>query len=238
MIEESKSTVDIIQDQSNESGDSGNQNSSNNGDVSLNPDNLIDEDLPQIGGITQPGNSGNQDSSNRGDSSVNSDKPVEEKLPQTGDTTNWGLWFTLILVEAGIVIVYINKDRWKKCDRKYRKMIMLLIVGGLSLQVIGTVTAAASSFSSKGELNGDGQIDYTDVHLLELYLIHQDEITDSTIKNADMNRDGNINVTDLSLLVKKIEKTLDYKVDLYDAGQGNYYPNKNDEVNLIFVGDV
>ena len=238
MIEESKATVDIIQDQSNESGDSGNQNSSNNGDVSLNPDNLIDEDLPQIGGITQPGNPGNQDSSNRGDSSVNSDKPVEEKLPQTGDTTNWGLWFTLILVEAGIVIVYINKDRWKKCDRKYRKMIMLLIVGGLSLQVIGTVTAAASSFSSKGELNGDGQIDYTDVHLLELYLIHQDEITDSTIKNADMNRDGNINVTDLSLLVKKIEKTLDYKVDLYDAGQGNYYPNKNDEVNLIFVGDV
>ena len=219
-------------------GDSGNQNSSNNGDISLNSDNSIDEDLQQIGDGTHQGDSGNQYFSNHGDSSVNSDHSLEEKLPQTGDMTNWWGWFTLILVEAGIVIVYINKDRRKKGDRKYRKMTILLIVGGLSLQVIGTVNAAASSFSSKGELNGDGQIDYTDVHLLELYLIHQDELTESTIKNADMNRDGNINVTDLSLLVKKIEKTLEYKVDLYDAGQGNYYPNKNDEVNLIFVGDV
>lgn len=220
MIEESKATVDIIQDQLNKPGGSENQNSSNNGEDSLNTDNSIEEDVLQIGDITQ------------------SDNSKYEKLPQTGDTINWELWVALILIEAGIVIIYIGKDRFKKGYRKQSKIIILMVVGLFSLQAIGTVTVAASSFLSKGELNDDGQIDYTDVHLLELHLIHKDELTESIIKNADMNSDGNINVTDLSLLVKKVEKTLEYKVNLYDAGQETYYPNKNDEVNLIFVGDV
>ena len=268
ILEESKSTIDIIQDQSNQSSNSVNNNSSNNEDVSLNPDNSKDEYIPPIGSITQsgdPGNNnssnnenvllnsdnskdeyippiedmtqlgdlGNNDSYNNSDSLVNSDNSKEEKLPIKGDMSNWMLLFAFVLVGSVIVIVYINNDKFKKYKNK--NMIIFLIFGILSLQV---VTVAASSFSSKGELNGDGQIDYKDINLLQLYLINQDELIESFIKNADMNNDGSITVTDLSILVQKVEKTLDYQVVLSDMYQYNYYPQKNEEVNLIFLGDV
>ena len=268
ILEESKSTIDIIQDQSNQSSNSVNNNSSNNEDVSLNSDNSKDEYIPPIGSITQsgdPGNNnssnnenvllnsdnskdeyippiedmtqlgdlGNNDSYNNSDSLVNSDNSKEEKLPIKGDMSNWMLLFAFVLVGSVIVIVYINNDKFKKYKNK--NMIIFLIFGILSLQV---VTVAASSFSSKGELNGDGQIDYKDINLLQLYLINQDELIESFIKNADMNNDGSITVTDLSILVQKVEKTLDYQVVLSDMYQYNYYPQKNEEVNLIFLGDV
>ena len=31
---------------------------------------------------------------------------------------------------------------------------------------------------------------------------------------------------------------MNYEVVLFDVGQDNYYPYKNEEVNLIFLGDV
>lgn len=206
MVGESKITVDIIQDQSNQVFIPGDQNSSNNVDNennSLNPDNSIDGDLTQ-----------------------------------TGDTSNYMLWFALIAIEAIIIFVYIKKDKLKKFNFKNKKMIMILIIAAISLQTIGTATVAASSFSSKGEVNGDGQIDYRDIELLELFLIHQGELSESGIKNGDMNSDGSITVTDLTLLVRKVEKNLNYEVVLFDVGQDNYYPYKNEEVNLTFLGDV
>ena len=115
---------------------------------------------------------------------------------------------------------------------------MLLIIGAISLQTVGTVTAATSNFLSKGELNGDGEINYEDVELLQKYLIHLEDLSEEAIVNADMNSDGNITVTDLSLLIKKLEKTLDYKVVLSNAREYNYYPKKNEEVTLKFLGDV
>ena len=37
--------------------------------------------------------------------------------PQTGDTTNWILWFALIGVEATVVIIFMQKDKFKKIKR-------------------------------------------------------------------------------------------------------------------------
>ena len=85
---------------------------------------------------------------------------------------------------------------------------------------------------NKGELNGDGQIDYADVHLLEMHLIHKQELAEDKLKNADMNSDGEITVTDLTLLIQKIEKKLDYEVEVFNIELENYYPNKNEEITL------
>lgn len=96
----------------------------------------------------------------------------------------------------------------------------------------------ANNFASKGELNDDGEINYADVELLESHLIHLRELPEDKLENADMNSDGQITVTDLTLLIKKIEKTLDYEVTLKDIEQENYYPNKNEEITIKFGGEV
>ena len=85
---------------------------------------------------------------------------------------------------------------------------------------------------NKGELNDDGEIDYEDVYLLEMHLIHKKTLPEEKLKNADMNGDGKITVTDLTLLIQKIEKTLDYEVESFNIELENYYPNKNEEITL------
>ncbi len=85
---------------------------------------------------------------------------------------------------------------------------------------------------NKGELNGDEQIDYGDVHLLEMHLIHKQALPEDKLQNADMNNDGEITITDLTLLIQKIEKTLDYEVESFHIEVENYYPNKNAQITL------
>lgn len=91
---------------------------------------------------------------------------------------------------------------------------------------------------NKGDLNGDGQVDYADVSLLELHLIGSKTLTEDQLKNADMNNDGERTVTDLTLLIQKIERTLDYEVTLRDIEASNYYPTKNENIKLNFNADV
>lgn len=112
--------------------------------------------------------------------------------------------------------------------------IFLLIFLLISFGVI----YAASNFSSKGELNDDGVIDYADVNLLELHLIHLKELPEEKLKNADINNDGKVTITDLDLLIKKIEQKLKYEVTVRDIKVSNYYPSKNEEITLNFDIDV
>lgn len=105
-------------------------------------------------------------------------------------------------------------------------MIIFLIIGAISLQTVGTVAAATLSFSVKGELNGDGKIDYNDVNLLQYHLINQQQLSEDALKNADINSDGAITVTDLSLLLKKVEKNLDYNIVLSDVENDTLNPIK------------
>ena len=76
------------------------------------------------------------------------------------------------------------------------------------------------------------------MYLLQHYLINQQELAGDALKNADMNSDKAITVTDLSILLQKVEKNLDYNIVLSDAENNNYYPKKNQEVNLNFLGEV
>ena len=175
-----------------------------------------------------------------------SDKSHKAEATRTGDTTNWAFWFLLIVVESGLVILYIVKTSdkankklidWRILKRN-QKWTLLIVIGMISVQTIVTGISAAASYTAKGELNEDGMVDYKDVELLQQYLIHQGELSDQAIKNADMNSDGELTVTDLTLLIQKIEKTLDYTVELSDPGQESYYPEKDKDITLCVYGEV
>lgn len=215
-VEEIKTTIDIIEEQSNIPG------------IPNEPD------KPDINGGNNSNN--NDNSGNHG----NIDTNLPSTLPKTGISNVTS--FILIAIEILIVFAYVNRRKGKhiqkEIDKRTKMLMSLIVTGVISVQLVGTIYATVIDFASKGELNDDGKIDYIDVNLLELHLIHQNELVEDKLENADMNSDKKITVTDLTLLVQKIENTLDYEVNLSDMEQATYYPNKNEDITLTFLGDV
>lgn len=124
-------------------------------------------------------------------------------------------------------------------DKIIKNKIVLAIIIFIAIFILVSFGVIyASSFSSKGELNDDGKIDYADVELLEEHLIHLQELPEGKLSNADMNSDGEITVTDLTLLIQKIEKTLEYEVNLTDTELDEYYPEQNKDITLKFNATV
>ena len=117
---------------------------------------------------------------------------------------------------------------------KTRKISKISICLALFLILSLGVIYAANVISSKGELNDDGIIDYSDVNLLEKHLIHLQALPEEKHTNADMNGDGEITVTDLSFLIKKIENKRDYTVELINMDTPNYYPKKGETIEITF----
>ncbi len=117
---------------------------------------------------------------------------------------------------------------------KTKKMIKISICSALFLILFLGVIYAANVISSKGELNDDGIVDYSDVNLLEKHLIHLQALPEEKHNNADMNGDGQITVTDLSLLIQKIENKRDYTVELTNLSTPNYYPEKSETIEITF----
>lgn len=166
------------------------------------------------------------------------------KLPRTG--RNFTILFLLLIVEVllGIRVVYFGK-KWMRSEKTKMSVVATLAVV-LSMQFIGTVYGAVTTFSKKGELNGDGAINYADVNLLASHLIHLKPLGEdrpieevkTLLENADMNSDGKITVTDLSILIQKIENKLNYEVTIRDLLVSNYYPAKSEEIIISFDADV
>lgn len=157
----------------------------------------------------------------------------KELVPKKKDIS---FWFIFIIVMVFVYSIYfLIKKLIRKDNYNYiKKMLLFIIVSFLFLSVMRNAFALVINFNSLGELNGDGEVNYKDVELLELYLIHQQQLGENYLVNVDMNSDGKITVTDLSLLIQELEKTLDYEVSLYDASLENYYYHKNASVELLF----
>ncbi len=168
----------------------------------------------------------------------------EREIEHTKSTYIWA--FLVIVIEIIFFIIFLiwkrqkdDEDDNKDDNNKRNKKIAILVVTSIILmQFCGTVFAASYDFSKKGEVNGDSKIDYEDVRLIELHLIHSRNLLDEYLENGDINSDGKITVTDLTLLVQKLEKSLDYNVILSNSNLDNYYPNKNNDITLKFIGEV
>ena len=109
----------------------------------------------------------------------------------------------------------------------------MLIVFALVLFTAGGVYA----FSGKGDINGDGAVDYADAVLLQKHLILLSKIEPGRENTADFNSNGQLTVTDLSLLIKQIEKKTDYNVTVTTA-LDKYFYEKSEEIIYNFNARV
>ncbi len=143
---------------------------------------------------------------------------------------------SVIALEVGALAYWFLKK--KKNKGNYRSFLFFATVGLVYLQFVGSVFALAVNYSLLGEVNGDYEVNYEDVELLELYLINSGNIDKAYIENADMNGDNKITITDLTLLVQKLEKTLDYTVSFTNVNLDNNSYEKNAQVVLNFAADI
>ena len=130
--------------------------------------------------------------------------------------------FLLLAVEVLLAVRAVHFGKKWITSEKTKATVVATLAIVLSMQLIGTVYGAVTTFAQKGELNGDGAINYADVSLLEAHLIHLKPLGEdkpieeakTLLENADMNSDGKITITDLSILIQKIENKLNYEVTI------------------------
>lgn len=206
--------------------------------------NIVEEQQP--GDITNPGgvDDTNNETQNGNTNENKQDSIYNKKLPNAG-LNSFGL-FLLLGVEIVLVVTAIYFGRKYVKSNKIKMYAMILAVTLLSTQFIGTTYGAIVNFAKKGEINGDGNIDYADVSLLVSHLANikhldegktEDEALD-VLERADMNSDSKITITDLSVLIQKLEDRLNYKVEILDLTSSNNYPQKNENITLSFDYNV
>lgn len=115
-----------------------------------------------------------------------------------------------------------------------RKILTGILVCGLAS---GAILASASAYTGKGDLSDDGNVDYTDVELLQRHLIALELLPEEDQDKADMNFDRKLTVTDLSLLIRRIEKNINYEISLSSA-MDKFYFEKQEETALKFYADI
>ena len=182
----------------------------------------------------------NQNKPNQKPNNQQSTNKPQTDIPKTGlgNTET----FIFIAIEILLIIAIYSFIKYKKIDKKIKakdkKIIGMILAIILTAQLAGTTYATIIDSSEKGEVNDDGLIDYTDVELIEKHLIGLENLPDNKLENADLNNDQKITVTDLTLLIKKIENKRKYVVELENINTENYYPNKNQEIEISFIGRI
>lgn len=203
-----------------------------------------DENLPEEeeqdsassdNGAADSGTSNSGASDNRAsDPTEGSGTEAEKSIVRAGDGPD--AIYPAAGVLLGSVFLIGAVAFWKKKKTLSRRA-GILTGAAACLGTALLAAGSASAFAGKGELNGDGNIDYTDVELLERHLIGLELLAENRQRDADMNSDGSLTVTDLSLLIRKIERTLDYEMKLSSAMERLYY-EKGEDAELRFLADI
>ena len=144
----------------------------------------------------------------------------------------------LVFILIQLVLVIGLFIRYKAKNKNLPIKLSALVLSIITIEFVGTICALAYDFSQKGELNGDSEINYADVSLLEMHIIDLKKLESDQLENADMNADGKITITDLTILIQKIEKTLEYYVEITSIEPNEAFPNKNQEVVVKLNADV
>ncbi len=252
-VEDKSVNVNIIRDQEINPDNTDTDNSSNNSNNDNNNNNnsvIIDSNNSSSGSSNKVDDSTTTDKENDDHNTNVTDKddheetfnPVDDNKEEMikehkADNIKRNFFLSFIIIILIFLIIIIILYRKKKNDNNKHNMLVMFVLTGVGFLLFsGSVYAAYNLF--KGELNEDGQINYDDLKLLELHLINKKILPDYLLENADMNSDDKITVTDLTLLVQKLEKTLDYEVTFTEIDQQNQYVSKNSNFTLSFKATV
>ncbi len=258
VVDDKSVDVHVIRDQVSNPDDTNIGNSSNNNEVNNNYDNSSNNSFNTIYSNNSSSESSNKvndqntteidkddhntietSKEDQEEASDSVDDKKEEKVEERKvDNIRRDSFIVFIIIMLLFLIILIILYRKKRNDNKKQAnmLFMFALMGVCYLLFAGSVYAAYNLF--KGELNEDGQINYDDLKLLELHLINKKTIPSYLLENADMNSDDKITVTDLTLLVRKLEKTLDYEVEFIEIDQQNQYIPKNSDFTLSFKATV
>lgn len=137
-----------------------------------------------------------------------------------------------VLVLFLLLVLLATRQGW--LGKKVGRTLAALLAVGLLATVFGGLVYG---LQGKGDLNDDGAVDYADVDLLGRQLVGLERLEDRQRLAADMNDDGRLTVTDLALLIRAVEKTVHYEVELFSATETRYF-EKNQQVQLAFQARV
>ena len=128
----------------------------------------------------------------------------EKQSIQTGNTDVGIIFFIMMLLVSLSILggILITRTRKKKQNKNGPKLLAGLILCSVLAVSAGVRTEAAAE---KGDVDGNGNIDYTDVELIQRHLIELQLLEQDAQESADINDDGKLTVTDLALLVRRIE---------------------------------
>ncbi len=241
IVEKNNPTPPADENDNNNNSDKNNNNDNNGKNDNNNGNNDNENNVGNEDNINQDDNniSGNDNKNDNSKNETNNNKEeiLPSKLPKTGIGIG-PIQFSIIISILIIIAYYCyakNKKLSKKEINKQIKKISVFVIGIIS---ISTITQVYATLIEKGELNGDGKVSYDDITLLERHLIKLEMLPEDKQPNADMNGDKYLTVTDLALMVKKVEKTLEYTAEIKDIQIENNTPKKNEDIIIKFFGRV
>ena len=157
----------------------------------------------------------------------------EENLPASETTadqimTAAGLAVFLALAAAAAFFFF------RRQKRKTGTLLAGILICGAAAAFLG---GSVSALRGKGDLNGDGVVDYADVRLLKQHLTAIGLLSEEGADRADMDGSGALTITDLSLLIRRVENRLDYTVSVSPVLE-QFYFEKGEEVSFRFQAEV
>ena len=123
----------------------------------------------------------------------------EQEIVQTGDAGGEIFIFVILLLISLSISGGILAARKRKQNKNGPEILAGLILCSMLALSAGIRTEA------KGDIDGDGNADYTDVELIQRHLTGIELLGEDMQETADLNNDGKLTVTDLALLVRGIE---------------------------------
>ena len=112
---------------------------------------------------------------------------------------------TDMVVEAGIPLVYINREPDASEEQRWADNNWDVTYVGCDARQSGTYQGEEIlETANKGDINGDGTVSISDVVTLQKYLLQSGTLSTEGTANADMNADSKINGFDLAYLKRTL----------------------------------
>jgi len=132
---------------------------------------------------------------------------------------------------GAVVFCVIGRKKGLKLLIKSKAFIITATI--VSAVVVVQATGTIHTLNTQGDLDGNRVLDYTDVSMIQSHLVNLEELPGDIARKADVNFDGKLTITDLCIVIEKIEKSTDYKLDI-SSRLDKFHFEKNEDIAYTF----